>query len=79
MSDGQGNGNGLADTIAPFQIVISYHPITHQLGAQLPQCDDIIILGMLECAKAALAQARQQKTSGIVAPNFMMKPGARLT
>jgi hypothetical protein len=76
MADGQGNGNGLAEAISPFVIQITYHPVTHQVSCAMPQCDDIIRLGMLEFAKAVLADARAQQKP-ILAPNFLMKPGPR--
>lgn len=81
MADGQGNGfiKDLAETVAPFEIRILYHPVTHQVSCQMPQCDDIIRLGMLEFAKSILSDARQQAKSPIATPNFLLKPGQRLT
>jgi hypothetical protein len=82
MADGAaGNGfiKDLAETTAPFEIRIIYHPVTHQVSCVMPQCDDIIRLGMLEFAKCVLTDARAQQKSPIAVPNFSLKPGQRLT
>ena len=79
MSDnGKAIAHELAQEIAPFEIRILYHPVTHQVQCQMPQCDDIIRYGMLEFAKAILLDARS-KANPIATPNFLIKPGQRLT
>lgn len=80
MADGAGNGisRELAQEVSPFEIRISYHPITHQVSFQFPQCDDIIRLGMISFAAQALADMRAQ-SKPIISPLSFPARGPRLT